>query len=69
MILKLYNWLTDWAAGYVVKKYPESLALAIVRAGRPLELNEATRFDWLCSIISFNQAGSPSDSKGSFLED
>lgn len=37
------------AAGYVVKKYPESLALAIVRAGLPLGLSEATRFDWLCS--------------------
>ncbi len=35
------------ASGYVNKNFPEGLALAIVRAGAPLELKDATRFDFL----------------------
>src|SRR3972149_3244432 len=37
------------AAGYINKKNPAGLALAIVRAGPPLELKAATRLDFLSS--------------------
>lgn len=37
------------AAGYVHKENPEGLALAIVRAGPPLALKDATRLDFLSS--------------------
>ena len=37
------------ASGYVAKKMPESLVLAIVRSGKPLNNEEATRLDWLCT--------------------
>jgi len=37
------------AAGYVVKTIPESFVLAMVRAGAPLKLHDATRVDFLSS--------------------
>jgi len=37
------------AAGYVVKSIPESFVLAMVRAGAPLKLHDATRVDFLSS--------------------